>query len=172
MAYSGQALYKLMIMYMLERVTYPLTNNQLVDFLLDKNYTDYFHAQEAIKDLVDGGQIRKESHVRSTLYELTPEGRSALNSLESMLDAGIKHEITDHLKENAFDLRSESGVRVDCAQTPNNEYHVSCRIIEDNETIFELNMNVISKEDAEKIVKDFREKSQPVYMTVMKMLLS
>ena len=60
---------------------------------------------------------------------------------------------------------------MDYTQTPNNEYHISCRIIEDNETIFELNMNVISKEDAEKIVKDFRKKSQPVYMTVMKMLL-
>ena len=171
MAYSGQALYKLMILFMLNKVSYPLTNNQIVDFLLDKNYTDYFRAQEAIKDLVDDGQIKKESHVRSTLYELTDEGKSALVSLEGMLDAGIKQEITTHLREHAFDLRSESGVRVDYTQTPNNEYHISCRIIEDNETIFELNMNVISKEDAEKILKDFRKKSQPVYMTVMKMLL-
>ena len=35
-------LYKLIILYMLDKVDFPLTNSQLSEFILDKGYTDYF----------------------------------------------------------------------------------------------------------------------------------
>ena len=34
-------LYKLIILYMLDKVDFPLTNSQISEFVLDKGYTDY-----------------------------------------------------------------------------------------------------------------------------------
>lgn len=46
-------LYKLIILYMLDKVDFPLTNSQLSEFILDKGYTDYFKLQQAISELQD-----------------------------------------------------------------------------------------------------------------------
>ena len=46
-------LYKLMILYMLDHVNFPLTNSQLTDFFLDHEYTTYFTLQQALNELED-----------------------------------------------------------------------------------------------------------------------
>ena len=43
--------YKLIILYMLEKVDFPLTNSQVSEFILDKGYTTYFTLQRAINEL-------------------------------------------------------------------------------------------------------------------------
>ena len=44
-------LYKLIILYMLDRVDFPLTNSQISSFLLDRGYTNYFTLQQAFSEL-------------------------------------------------------------------------------------------------------------------------
>ena len=44
-------LYKLIILYMLEKVDFPLTNAQISDFILGKGYTTYFTLQKALSEL-------------------------------------------------------------------------------------------------------------------------
>ena len=46
-------LYKLIILYMLDRVDFTLTNSQISDFVLTKGYTNYFTLQEAINGLIE-----------------------------------------------------------------------------------------------------------------------
>ena len=50
-------LYKLMILYMLAHVNFPLTNSQLTDFFLDHEYTTYFTLQQALNELEDAGLV-------------------------------------------------------------------------------------------------------------------
>ena len=61
-------LYKLIILFMLDRVDFPLTNSQISDFVLDEGYTTYFKLQQAISELLDSGFIREESTHSRTFY--------------------------------------------------------------------------------------------------------
>ena len=45
-------LYKLMNLYMLHQVNFPLTNAQLSNFFLDREYTTYFTLQQALNELL------------------------------------------------------------------------------------------------------------------------
>ncbi len=171
MAFPGLSLYKLMILFMLEKVTFPLSNNQIVDFLLNHNYTDYFHAQEAISDLLNGGQITSESTKRFTLYSITEIGMQTVASLENTLDAGIRSEIIEYLRENAFTLRSESGLRADYTLTPSREYAVRLEIIEQGTPLLAMTVNVMSKEEAETMCRNWDERNQELYLTIMRTLL-
>ena len=45
-------LYKLIILYMLDKVDFPLTNSQISEFVLDKGYTDYFKLQQALSERI------------------------------------------------------------------------------------------------------------------------
>lgn len=50
---KSSTLYKIIILYMLEKVNFPLSNNQITNFFLDHGYTSYFHVQQTIHDLVE-----------------------------------------------------------------------------------------------------------------------
>ena len=67
---DSTTMYKLMILYMLSKVNFPLSNTQLSSFMLDKQYTDYFTFQETINSLVEDGFIRR---TRAALTILLPK---------------------------------------------------------------------------------------------------
>ena len=46
-------LYKLIILYMLDKVDFPLTNAQISEFILNKGYTTYFKLQQALSELTE-----------------------------------------------------------------------------------------------------------------------
>ena len=60
--------YKLIILYMLDNVDFPLTNTQISDFILEKEYTTYFTLQQAINELISAELIRTESTHNNTYY--------------------------------------------------------------------------------------------------------
>ena len=66
-------LYKLIILYMLDKVDFPLTNSQISEFILNEGYTTYFKLQQALSELLDSGFIREESTHTRTFYHLTAD---------------------------------------------------------------------------------------------------
>ena len=52
MIQEPETLYKLMALYMLNKVNFPLTNSQLTQFFLDKEYTTYFTLQQVLPNSV------------------------------------------------------------------------------------------------------------------------
>ncbi len=64
-------IYKLTILYMLDKAGFPLSNTQISNFFLEKEYTDYFRVQEVIGDLVNADLINFESTHSNTQYTLT-----------------------------------------------------------------------------------------------------
>lgn len=75
-------LYKLIILYMLDKVDFPLTNSQISEFILNEGYTTYFKLQQALSELLDSGFIREESTHTRTFYHLTEEGEETIITLK------------------------------------------------------------------------------------------
>ena len=84
-------LYKLMILYMLAHVNFPLTNSQLTDFFLDHEYTTYFTLQQALNELREAGLLKMESIHNSSRYEITREGEDTLSFYKSTNQDYIVH---------------------------------------------------------------------------------
>ena len=100
-------LYKLIILYMLEKVDFPLTNAQISGFILDKGYTTYFHLQQAISELIDSKLIVSKT-IRNTSYlQETAQGKQTLSYFEDQISDGIKKDISDFFRENIIQMREE-----------------------------------------------------------------
>ena len=74
---DSTTLYKLMILYMLSKVNFPLSNVQISTFMLDNEYTNYFTFQETINSLVEDSFIHQMNYensrrVRIQLRSSTP----------------------------------------------------------------------------------------------------
>jgi len=160
-------LYKLMILYMLDHVNFPLTNSQLTDFFLDHEYTTYFTLQQALNELKEAGLIRMDS----SRYEITKEGDDTLSFFGNNISPAIIEDIDSYLKENKFRLRNEVGVISDFYKSTNQDYIVHCEVREGKSVLIGFDLSVPDKDQAETMASHWKERSQDIYAYVMKTLM-
>ena len=71
-------LYKLMVLYLLKQVKFPMTNSQISDFFLSREYTTYYTLQQAFNEMLEAHLITGEEIHHNSRYELTREGEETL----------------------------------------------------------------------------------------------
>mgnify|MGYP001944046661 CR=1 FL=1 len=165
-------LYKLIILYMLDKVNFPLTNAQISNFILEKEYTNYFTIQQAISELSDSELIQTETIRNSTYYRINQAGEETLEFFGDKVSETIKKEIDEFLYENKYDLKDEVSTISDYYEEKKGEYIVRCQVKENRTPIIDLNISVPSEEEAATICNNWKPKSQEVYAYIMKTLLT
>jgi len=141
-------LYKLMNLYMLHQVNFPLTNAQLSNFFLDREYTTYFTLQQALNELLDAGLVKKETMRNSSRYEITKEGEETLEFFGKNISPAIVSDMDEYLKQNRFRMRNEVGLISDFYKSTNQDYIVHCEVREGRSPLIELNLSVPDREQA------------------------
>lgn len=165
-------LYKLMNLYMLKQVNFPLTNAQLSNFFLDREYTTYFTLQQALNELLEAGLIKMETLHNSTRYEVTREGEETLEFFGKKISPAIVEDMDEYLKENRFRMRNEVGLVSDFYKSTNQDYIVHCEVREGKNVLVSLDVSVPDKEQAELMCSHWKERSQEIYAYIMKSLMS
>lgn len=164
-------LYKLIILYMLEKVDFPLTNGQISEFILDKGYTTYFKLQQALSEMVEARFIHEETTHNRTLYHLTEEGSETIQFFINKLSPAIRDDIDAFFKEHKYELKNDVSVKADYFPNANQEFSVRCQIIENNASLMELVLTVPSEHEAEAITNNWRQKNEEIYAFLMNNLL-
>lgn len=164
-------LYKLIILYMLDKLDFPLTNGQISEFILDKGYTTYFTLQQAISEMVEAGFIREETTHNRTYYHLTDEGADTIKFFHNNISPAIQNDINSFLAEKRYELKNEISVKADYYQISNLEYAVRCQIIESDAPLIDMTLTVPTKEEATTIANNWNKKNQEIYAQIMANLL-
>ena len=165
-------LYKLMNLYMLHQVNFPLTNAQLSNFFLDREYTTYFTLQQALNELLDAGLVKKETMRNSSRYEITKEGEETLEFFGKNISPAILSDMDEYLKQNRFRMRNEVRLLSDFYKSTNQDYIVHCEVREGKAVLVNLVISVPDKEQAEIMCNHWKDRSQEIYAYVMKSLMS
>ena len=104
-------LYKLIVLYMLDRVSFPLTGAQISDFMLEKEYTNFLTLQQIINELTEAGMISAQSIRNRTHLSITNEGKETLRFFENRIGDAVKKDVLQYFAEKEFDLRPASIIR-------------------------------------------------------------
>ncbi|MEG0108940.1 MAG: DUF4364 family protein, partial [Lachnospiraceae bacterium] len=164
-------LYKLIVLYMLQKVDFPLTGAQIFDFILLKGYTNYFTLQQAISEMTDSNLIKVENTHHRSLYKLSEEGLETIQYFQNKLPPAIRQDIDAFLKEKQFAFKEESSVKANYFRNSNHEYSVCCQIQENGSDIINITINVPNLREAEAIINNWNLKNQDIYAYLMKELL-
>lgn len=164
-------LYKLIILYMLDKVDFPLTNAQISEFILDEGYTTYFKLQQAISELNTSGFIREESTHSRTFYHLTEDGAETIQYFKNDISPAIQSDIDTFLKKKRYELKNEVSVKSDYYPSSNREYAVRCQVIEQGTPLIDLTLAAPTEAEAATISNNWAKKSQEVYAKIMAALL-
>ncbi|HJD27101.1 MAG TPA: DUF4364 family protein [Candidatus Blautia intestinipullorum] len=160
-------LYKLIVLYMAQQSREELTNSQISQFVLDRDYTDYFHLQQVLSELVETGLLKKRTVSNSSHYEITEEGSKTLFYFEKDLSSEIKKEVEEFLKDCGVQAEQRIQTPADYFETPQGGYAVRCQYIEKDTTILDLTLSAPNLEAARAICRNWPKKSPDIYAAVM-----
>lgn len=164
-------LYKLMVLYMLKKVNFPLSNAQMSDFFLNKEYTNYFTFQQVLNELLESNLIRVETIRNTSRYEMTKEGDEVLYYFGNKISEAIAEDMDQFLKDNKFKLRNETGIVSDYYKASDHDYVVHCQVREGKSVLLEVNVTVPGEEQASVMCDNWKNHSQEIYAYIMKNLM-
>lgn len=157
-------LYKLIVLYMLNRVTFPLTNAQVSDFILEREYTNYLTLQQVINELNDAHMISMETIRNRTHLSITPEGRETLDFFQNRINHAIKKEIDTYFRENEYVLRNEVSILGDYYYRASaGEYEAHLVAKDRNVNLVDLKISVPTEELALSVCENWQKKNQEIY---------
>lgn len=156
-------LYKLIVLYMLNRVTFPMTTAQVSDFILEKEYTNFLTLQQVINELTNASLISSETIRNRTHLSITPEGLETLTFFENRISDAIKFDINEFFRENEYTLRNEVSVLGDYYKSTSGEYDAHLIVKERGVNLVDLTMSVPTEEIAASICDNWQRKNQDIY---------
>ena len=163
-------LYKLIVLYMLNRVSFPLTAAQISDFILTREYTNFLTLQQVIRELTDTGLVDARTVRNRTQLLLTKDGKQTLDFFSQQISASIRQEIDEYLKENEMELRNEVSILADYYKSTSGEYEAHLKAKEGNVTLVDLIISVPVEETAAAICDNWQKKNQEIYQYLIEQL--
>jgi DNA-binding PadR family transcriptional regulator len=170
MSLEPRTLYKLMIIYMLDKVNIPLTGTQISDFILMKEYTDFPHLQQALQELTSTGLISEQSIHNTTRYEITDDGAQTLGFFGKQIPAAIVADMDEYLDTNQFSMRCEVATSSNYIKSGNQDYLVHCEVRDGKDLVIGIDISVPDEDSARAITSNWTAKSTDIYASLLRSL--
>lgn len=156
-------LYKLIILYMLNRVSFPLTKAQIMDFILEREYTNFLNLQQVIGELIDANMIAADSFRNRTHLTITDEGIETLSYFRYRIGEKMRADIDNFFSERELEIRNEISVTSSYDKLINDQYEAKLVANEKDITLVEIKLSVPNKEIAAAICDNWQKKNQEIY---------
>ena len=160
---------KVLILYILNKVNKPLSNNALLKLVISITDMNYFYFQQFLLDLIENKYIityKKEE----TLYEITDSGKEALELTQDIIPGILKFRIDSNFKENLDVIKDEFSITADFIPQSEKEYSVKCKLVENNKTLFEIQVFAGSHEQAKLITEHWKTNASDIYPKLLEIL--
>ena len=161
---------KVLILYVLEKANKPLTNDVLYRIVIAAANMNYFYFQQFMLDLINVGYIFSFQIEDQTLYKITDSGKKTLDLTLDLLPGIIKLKADTNLKPIIDSSEEEQSIVAEYTPLSENHYTVICKVVENNETVFEVKTFAGSREQAKEIVDNWQNNASTIYPQILDIL--
>lgn len=162
---------KVLILYILTRISRDIKQDDLFKIITSINNINYFIFKQILTDLIDSKLVGSYTKEEEPVVRITSEGKNAYILTKDVLPGILKLQADNKFKEEFKNLAEESSVIAEFIPKNENSYTVKCKIIENNETIFEVRTFAGSRERAKKIVDNWNKNANHIYPKILDLLL-
>lgn len=163
---------KVLILYILDKTHKPITNDNLYKLVLTAVEMNYFYFQQFLLDMINTNFIVSYTKETQEVYELTELGKSTLDLTLDILPGIVKLKVDTNLKSTLETVEEEHSIIAEYTPKNENNYIINCRIIENNETVFEIKSFAYSREQAKDVVDNWKNNAEKIYPKVLDLLHS
>ncbi|MCI8968585.1 MAG: DUF4364 family protein [Lachnospiraceae bacterium] len=163
-------LYKLIVLYMLDKVTFKLSYSQISSFILEKEYTNFITLQQVIADLQDTELIKADTSMNRTLFSITEEGRSTLSYFGNRIGDAIIADIDVFLAEKHLELKNDSAITAKYYKSTSGEFVAELSAREKSTELVNIKIAVPAEDMAEALCESWYNKNEQIYKYLMETL--
>ena len=164
-------LIKLIVLYMLDKVDFSVTKAEIYDFILEKEYCDYFILNQSIFELTEAGYVETSTAHSSTFLEITDEGRATLAYFQNRISEGIRNDINTYYEKYRADIANRMSVITNYYKTSNGDYVADLTAREKSEDLINIRINMPTEDAAIAICEHWRDNSSDIYSFILEKLL-
>ena len=167
---SSLAEHKLLVLYILNKIGKPINQKALLELITSITDLNYFYFQQFLLDLIENNYCLSYEKDNELLYNITPEGKRAIELTSDMIPGILKLQVDNNLKESLDDIEDKYSISSDFTPIDENHFTVKCKIVENNNIMFELQTFAGSKEQAKSIVDNWNNNAEEIYPKILKIL--
>ncbi len=162
---------KLTILYLLNKMGMPMSKGQICQFALEANYIEYFSLQEYILEMVESHFLKETEDSGRLLYLNTVEGEKMLSLFNHRIPQNIRENVDAYVEKMKSKVKKELETKANYSHIGENNYIVRCGIYENENPLLEVNISVVSKEQAVLVCRNWRNKTDSIYLNFVTGLL-
>ena len=168
---TALAVNKVLILYILDQIDDGIIEDGLYKIITSINNVNYFYFKQVLTDLLDTklvGIFTKDEG--ESVIKITSEGKNALPLTIEVLPGILKLKADNVFKKELSSINNETSVSAEFIPKNENDYTIKCKIVENNETIFEVKTFAGSRERAKKIVDNWNQNASKIYPKILEIL--
>ena len=169
---EGLAENKVLILYILNKLPDGIKNDNLYKIVSSANNMNYFYFQELLTDLIESNFVGSFTKDEDTIIKITSNGQNALSLTKSLLPGILKLKADNVFKQELSNIAEESSIITEYIPKDEKNYTVKCRIVEKNETIFEVSTFAGSRDRAKQISDNWKNNANNIYPKILNLLLN
>ncbi|MCD8375711.1 MAG: DUF4364 family protein [Oscillospiraceae bacterium] len=154
---------KILVLYLLDRVEYPIDFSQLTDLSLCDGGVDYFEFVQAVSGLVETGHVRLENQQ----YAITDKGRRDGRITQDQLAFSLRRKCDGNLERMNARLRLENQARAEILPRAEGGVALRANLEDSRGGLMALEMYCPTQKQAEDMVAAFRRDPHRIYRAVL-----
>ena len=162
---------KVLILYILYLLDKDIRQDDLFKIISSINDINYFYFKQIITDLIDSKLVGMYTKEEEQVIEITTEGKNAYLLTKDVLPGILKLKADNVFQREFSSIEDESSIIAEFIPKNENEYTVKCKIVENNETIFEVRTFAGSRDRAKQNVDNWNKNASSIYPKILNMLL-
>ncbi len=162
---------KVLILYILNQIDQDIKENDLFNIISSIDNINYFIFKQLLTDLIDSNLVRLFTKDDEHVIQITEQGVNAYLLTKNILPGIIKLKADNIFKDLFSKIEEEASIVAEFIPKDENNYTVKCKIVENNETIFEVRTFAGSIDRAKKIVDNWNSNASTIYPEILSMLL-
>ena len=162
---------KVLILYILNLINTDIKQDDLFKLISSINNINYFFFKQILTDLIDSKLVGTYTKEEEQVIKITDEGKNAYILTKDVLPGLLKLKADSVFKKEFSSIENESSIIAEFIPKSENDYTVKCKIVENNETIFEVRTVAGSRDRAKRIVDNWNTNASKIYPEILDILL-
>jgi len=168
---NDEAESKLLLLYIFNKFEVPITNNQITDFIMENDLLNYFVLQQFLSELVDTSLLEYSNNEEHYYYLITEKGIDTLNYFKDRLSENLLNKIDLSIEKRKKVLLKETQISANYKKKSKDDYLVELKVVENDITLIDLKLDVVSNKQAKLICDNWKNKAQDIYGEIIKLLI-
>lgn len=164
--------HKLLLLYIFNKIKFPISKNQITQIILENNFINYFTLQQYISELLSSGFLVQVMDDNKHRLNITDKGNKVLSLFEGRLSQNKKDAIDEYLKNHLQNIKKEVTVSADYTIEGSNNFIVNLRAFENNVILIDLKLNVASNKQARELCDKWKSNSSDIYNKIVQLLIA